>query len=380
MRMNVSSPNSDENRIFVFDAKSGMILSRDVIAPDGFLIATSGTRVDIDMIAKISNHHVLEIFVYKKLSPKPVKPLPVKAEPAKTEPENNMTYFEKVRQSEEFKQFQKQYDSTVDDLKDQLNDIISRNSEIDTDRLLEHSISIMSNHSTNLGVFDMLHSLRFHGDMTYTHSVNVSLISSIIGQWLHFSEEDINILALCGLLHDIGKLTIDDKLLNKPGKLTPEEFEIVKTHVKGGYNRIKDADIDERIKEACLLHHEKCDGSGYPFGLKSSQIPAFAKIVTIADIYDAMTANRVYRGAVCPFDVIHIMEKDAFTTLDPTFALPFLKNVVSSYIHTNVKLSNGQIGEVILINDRDLSRPIVKCNDEFIDLSKTPGLTITAIM
>lgn len=375
MKQNLSSPSSEENRIFVFDAQSGMILSRDVIAPDGFLVAPAGTRVDIDMIAKISGHHVLEIFVYKKITPQPVKPLPAKAETA-----SRVTYFEKIRQSEEFKQFQKQYDSTVDDLKDHLNDIVTRNSEIDTDRLLEHSMSIMSSHSTNLRVFDMLHSLRLHGDMTYTHSINVSLISSIIGQWLHFSDEDVKILALCGLLHDIGKLTIDEEILNKPGKLTPEEFEIIKTHVKSGYDRIKDADIDQRIKEACLLHHEKCDGSGYPFGLKSSQIPAFAKIVTIADIYDAMTANRVYRGAVCPFEVIHIMEKDAFSTLDPTFALPFLKNVVSSYIHTNVKLSNGQIGEVILINDRDLSRPIVKCANEFIDLSKTPGVTITAIM
>lgn len=375
MEKNLSGPSSEENRVFVFEAQSGMVLSRDVIAPDGFLVATAETRVDIDMISKISSHHVLEIFVYKEI----VQP-PAKHQPPKVQPDNKTTYFEKIRQSEDFKKFQKQYDSTVDDLKDHLNDIVVRSAEIDTSMLMEHTKSIMANHSSNLGIFDMLHSLRMHGDMTYTHSVNVSLISAIIGQWLHFSDDDVNVLATCGLLHDIGKLTIDEKILNKPGKLTPEEFEIIKTHVKGGYQRIKDADIDERIKEACLLHHEKCDGSGYPFGLKSSQIPAFTKIVTIADIYDAMTANRIYRGAVCPFDVIHIMEKDAFSTLDPTFALPFLKNVVSSYIHTNVKLSNGQIGEVILLNDRDLSRPIIKCDDEFIDLSKSPGVTITAIM
>lgn len=375
MENKLSEPQNEENRIFVFDAKSGMILSRDVVTPDGFLVAPAGSRIDIDMIAKISGYHVLEVYVYKKLIPQPAKSLN-----KENESSDKITYFEKIRQSEEFKQFQKQYDSTVYDLKDHLNDIVTRNADIDTERLLKHSMDIMSNHSNNLRVFDMLHSLRLHGDMTYTHSINVSLISSILGQWLHFSEEDVNTLALCGLLHDIGKLTIDDAILNKPGKLSPEEFEIIKTHVKSGYDRIKDANIDQRVKEACLLHHEKCDGSGYPFSLKSNQIPAFAKIVTIADIYDAMTANRVYRGAVCPFEVIHIMEKDAFSTLDPSFALPFLKNVVSSYIHTNVKLSNGQTGEVILINDRDLSRPIVKCADQFVDLSKTPGVTITAIM
>jgi len=375
MKNKLSKPENEENRIFVFEATSGMVLSRDVIAPDGFTVARAGTGIDIDMIANISSHHVLEIFVYKEVLQQPSKPVH-----HENDSSDNLTYFEKIRQSEEFKQFQKRYDLSVDNLKEYLNDIVTKNADIDVNRLLNCSMDIISSHSNNLRIFDMLHSLRLHGDLTYAHSINVSIISCILGQWLNFSEEDVNTLALCGLLHDIGKLNINDSILNKPGKLAPEEFEIMKTHVKSGYDLIKDSDIDQRIKEACLLHHEKCDGSGYPFGLKSSQIAPFAKIVTIADIYDAMTANRVYRGAVCPFDVIHIMEKDAFSTLDPAFALPFLKNVVSSYIHTTVKLSNGETGEVILINDRDLSRPIVKCADEFIDLSKTPGVTITAIM
>ena len=107
------------------------------------------------------------------------------------------------------------------------------------------------------------------------------------------------------------------------------------------------------MKEACLLHHEKCNGTGYPFGITNDKIPVYAKIIAVADIYDAMTSNRVYRGAVCPFTVIRMMEQECFSTLDPSITLPFLRNVVTSYLHTNVKLSDGQIGEVMLINENE---------------------------
>ena len=100
----------------------------------------------------------------------------------------------------------------------------------------------------------------------------------------------------------------------------------------------------------------------------------------IADVYDAMTSARVYRGALCPFEVIDTMYKDAFTKFEPKYILPFLKNVASSYINNDVRLSDGRIGKVVLINENALSLPIIQCEDEFIDLSKTRGLTVSAIL
>ena len=181
-------------------------------------------------------------------------------------------------------------------------------------------------------------------------------------------------------LLDIGKILIPDEILSKPDRLTDNEFAIMKNHVNLGYAKIKDEDLDSRIKEACLLHHEKCDGSGYPFGLPSDQIPDFTKIVTIADVYDAMTCERVYRDSICPFEVIKIMESEAYTKYDPKFILPFLRNVVTSYIHTNVKLSDGRICEVVMINRDNLSLPVVKCGEQFIDLSKEKGIKIVAVL
>jgi len=369
--------------IFVFDAEPGMVLAKDIIISDGSLLMPRGTVLDMDIIAKISENHILEICVvdapYSIPVEEAVKQLKKEAEAEEKENEN-ATYYEKIRKTEAFKEFSKGYDTSVDSLKTQLNDIVSKNAEIEEASILEYPESLLSTYTNRLQMFDMIHSLKETDDLTYTHSINVALVASIIGQWLHFSQEDVRILTLSGLLHDIGKVSIPDEILNKPGKLTDEEFEIMKSHVNAGYDILKEKNIDPRVKEACLLHHEKCNGTGYPFGLTNDKIPVYAKIIAVADIYDAMTSNRVYRGAVCPFTVIRMMQQECFSTLDPSITLPFLRNVVTSYIHTNVKLSDGQIGEVILMNEMNLSKPTVSCNGKFIDLSKTKDLTITAIL
>lgn len=359
----------NETTVFIFDAEEGMTLSRDILNAEGRLVAAAGTRLDLDIIAKISGYHILEINVLDRNVPEKIKP-----------DEENNSYFNKIRRTEQFKQFHETYVENIATVKKDLTDIVIHNAPIESQSLLDNTMAMMADCTNRLQLFDMLHSLREFDDLTFAHSINVALVASVIGQWLHFSSQDIQVLMLCGLLHDIGKLLIPNEILTKPDRLTQNEFAIMKQHVNLGYERIKEEKLDTRVKEACLLHHEKCNGSGYPFGLKSDKIPTAAKIITIADIYDAMTAARVYRGAICPFEVVRMMEQEAYTKLDPAFCLPFLKNVVSSYIHNNVKLSDGRYGEVILINDHALSRPVVKCGEQFIDLSKTAGVSITAIL
>lgn len=363
-----------ENTIFIFDAAEGMVLSKDVVSSDGYLIAPKDAALTLEMISKISDYNVLKVSVYEEAAPDVQEPL-------KAANVEQMTYYEKVKKSQTFEKFNQTFIDSIHDLKTNLNDIVLNHAPIDTDALLASTAKILSEYTNTLQVFDMLHCMRDFDDLTYVHCINVAIISSIIGKWLNYSAEDINILTLCGLLHDIGKLLVPNEILTKPDRLTANEYAIMKEHVTLGYNIVKDADIDSRIKSAVHLHHEKCDGSGYPFGLTSEQIPDFTKIITIADIYDAMTATRVYRQAICPFTVIKNMEVDAFTKFDPAFILPFLKNVVTSYIGNNVRLSDGRVGEVVMLNDRAISRPIIRCgNNEFIDLSANNTLEITAVL
>lgn len=364
---NINEENPEET-IFIFEAENGMILSQNVTTSDGTLVVKKNSVLNQQLITQIASLHILEISIFL-----------FNDETPESSPDNE-SYYEKVRNSETFHRFQKSYISCVDSFKSNLNDIVTNNAPIDPKKLLHETIDLVSQYKNNLELFDMLHSMRHYDDLTYMHCINVALISSIIGKWLNYSQEDVNLLCLCGLLHDIGKLNIPDDILSKPGILTTNEYNIMKNHVNLGYNRLRDEHISQQIKAACLLHHEKCDGSGYPFHLKSKQIPDFTKIITIADIYDAMTANRVYRGAICPFTVIQIMEQDAYTKYDPRFIIPFLKNVVASYINTNVKLSDGRRGQVIMLNSNNLSKPVVQCNNLFIDLSKEKELSIAAMI
>lgn len=364
----------EETTIFIFDAEEGMVISQDVHLPDGHVLVKKGTVLDMGLISTISAYHILEINVYM-----PEVDVAGKLGDVPESPESQK-YFDEIRKSEQFKKFNEAYQNNVIDVKNQLNDIVTNNVPIDTEEILKGTSQLIAENRNSLQLFDMLHCMRQQDDLTFVHCINVALIASIIGQWLKYSKDDIKILTLSGLLHDIGKLMIPNNILTKPGKLTAEEFNAMKKHVNLGYEQLKSQNIDIRIKEACLLHHEKCDGTGYPFKLKAKDIPTVAKIIAVADVYDAMTAARVYRGAICPFEVIKIMYNDAFTKFDPTYCLPFLKNVASSYIHNDVRLSNGKTGKVILINDNALYQPIVQCGNEFIDLSRNPSISITAII
>ena len=151
----------------------------------------------------------------------------------------------------------------------------------------------------NTNVFQIMQNVKHLDDITYSHCYNVALISHTIGRWLELNEEDLNELALSGMLMDIGKIQIDEELLNKKGILTDSEFADLKEHSVLGYEIIKDYDfISERVKKAVLLHHERIDGSGYPFGLKRDGIPLFARIIAIADVYNALVSDKIGRAHV----------------------------------------------------------------------------------
>ena len=227
---NSSSNNIHTKTVFIFDADDGMTLSKDVLNSDGSLIAASGTKLDMDMIAKISANHILEIEIIDKDYTEPVRPVE----------NDNSTYYEKVRNSKEFKAFCKEYNEGISDLKSQLNDIVNRNADVDVDELLTYPLSLMNTYSNKLQMFDMLHSLRQFDDLTYAHSVNVALVASIIGEWLGYSEEDVHVLTLCGLLHDIGKAV---------------DHEMEGTHVEIGMDLLKRYKESKEVIHAMSTHH-----------------------------------------------------------------------------------------------------------------------------
>ena len=291
------------------------------------------------------------------------------------------SHFEKIQASPEYKQFKQSFETNVVELKSQLNDIVEKNAPIQVDSMLESTMSLLSSQSNSFGVFDMLHNMRQFDDLTYAHSMNVALICNVFAQWLNLSPEEVKLATACGMLHDIGKLKIDDSIIKKPGKLTDEEYKIIKSHAAEGYKILQHQNINEHIKNCALMHHEKCDGSGYPLKLTGEKIDGYAKMVAIADVYDAMTSARVYRGALCPFTVIEMFEEEGLHKYDIVFIMTFLENVINTYIDNRVLLSDGRTGTIKWIDKQNLSKPMIQLADQsFLELAKYHDLKIVKIL
>lgn len=290
----------------------------------------------------------------------------------------------RTQDTEEFKVFNKVYLDSIDSLKDTFNNVVMKNEEIDKDAILEDVQNVVSKSRNSIHIIDMLQCMRGYNDVTYVHSMNVALLSNMIGRIIYpdIKDEELDVLTLAGLLHDIGKMMIPDEIINKKGRLTESEYNIVKTHVLHGNNILKNLNLDPRIAEVAMRHHERCDGSGYPGGYRREQTEPFARIVAIADTYDAMTSDRVYRPAICPFDVIHMFEREGIIKYDTEYLLPFLEKAVQAYINADVKLTTDEIGRVIMINQNRFSRPVVKVGNEFYDLAEkeNAGISIDKVI
>lgn len=189
--------------------------------------------------------------------------------------------------------------------------------------LYRHKIAVGSS-VRNRAIKAILSTLTDKYEDEKIHSERVSYFCKKIGLHMGLPKDDINILELAGMYHDIGKISIPDAILNKPARLTPEEYEIIKTHTLVGYQILKAADEYSGLAEYALSHHERWDGKGYPKGLKGDEIPLFSRIISVADSFEAMTANRPYRKGMSVEDAIKEIERCKGTQFDPDIAETFI--------------------------------------------------------
>ena len=294
----------------------------------------------------------------------------------------NPSYAQKVKSHPEFMAYQIEYQKEVHSIRTIFDTIIKYpNAPINIHLILEDCSRLASLNTTTLDLFDRLHNMRLDDDSVYSHCLNVALIARQMGKWLRLTHEELNVLTLCGLFHDIGKIQIPEEILNKPGKYTEEEFALIRQHPLAGYNLLKNLPADERIKKAALLHHERSDGSGYPQKLKAGQIEDFAEIIAIADVYDAMTAARSYRSPLCPFQAIDMFEKDGLQLYSPKYILTFLNRIANTYQNNRVLLNNGQSANIVMINDKRLTRPMIQLdNGSVVDMLDLPEWEIIKII
>lgn len=369
------------------DLLPGMVTAIPVRTKRGQLIINPNVELTRTLISRLEFYGIASVQITENKqvatpmeTPKDPAYFPAKSPVSAPSPVSDASYSQKLKSSPEFQRFQVDFTLRSQDLKNCFDAYLSDGGTVNKEELLSKTISLVSPKQTTLDVFDMLHNMRQVNDSTYAHSLNVAIISRIIGKWLHFSNEELDTLTLAGLLHDIGKTKIPDEVLNKDGKLTDEEFQMIRNHPKYGYDILKSKPLNSHIKKAALMHHERCDGSGYPMGLTMEEIDDYALIIAIADVYDAMTAARSYRAPLCPFEVIAEFEKDGLQKYKPKYILTFLENIANAYQNNRVMLSDGTSARIVLLNHRRLSKPLVQLDDgACIDLEKSP-LYIKAII
>ena len=214
--------------------------------------------------------------------------------------------------------------------------------------------------------------IKMYDDYTYHHSLSVSIMAIAIGIELGLTNQMLNELGLAGLLHDIGKVAVPIEIINKPGRLTTEEFDVVKMHPVHAANHLRERNlVNDNVYAGIVGHHEKLDGSGYPQKLSGKDIHPYARILAVADVYDALTSNRPYRTPSPPNEAIEYVMGGMSTHFDERVVHAFLRKVAPYPIGSKVQLSNGETAYVMKNYPDQPLRPMVAVigKDKTYDLS-----------
>lgn len=353
-------------RIHIDELCEGMILGEDIVGKYDIVLLTSGTILTDKQIDNLKKIHLSYVYVME------------------TGDSNAERDFNDQNQTTSViivdRKLNIEYHKSMKSFKDMYHNL-GLGKKIEKEMVDKSVMPLINEVLSHNNILGRLRQIETGDAYTFNHSMGVCVLSTMIGKWLNYSPGDLNRLATSALLHDIGKGKIPIEILNKPGPLTAEEFEIIKKHSVLGYEMIKGTEgMDHDICCGILQHHERMNGSGYPFGLKGERIHEFARIIAVADIFDAMTSNRVYKTKESPFKVAEILAEDCFASLDPYIANIFLSNISKFYVGNIVKLSTGEVGEIILLNQQVPTKPLVKTESGFVDLLKFRDIEIVDVI
>lgn len=336
----------------------GMVLYEDIYSLDKTLVLKANTYLTADKIELLVEHHIENV------------PL---AEPLEVE----QSRYEHLHNNEHFQHFNVIYEDAISSFIKLL-----RNFDTGLEVNLNKFISLRDDvlHSVMNGeqLLDYLYNLMANqNQITYNHCFNCGLLCYIFAKWCDFPESDLDTITLCGFSFDVGKIKIADDLLWKQGALSPEELIQMQHHIHLGYDLLKTKkNLPPHVISVLIMHHERCDGSGYPAGIKESRIDPYALLAGIVDTYEAMTHPRAQRTAMTPFQAIAAFEKQGLNKFGEKNARIILSRIATSYLDRRVCLNNGYVCRITEIHEEMLSRPTVYYNKQYIDLRTHPELEI----
>ncbi|MFB5677791.1 HD-GYP domain-containing protein [Paenibacillus terreus] len=349
-------------RVHVTDAQPGDRLQSDTYNDNGVPVLTKGTTLRHDDIRKLLMHNIEYIDIEASAS-------------------NHGHGFgpDEPAAPDSFAHVVPLFNDAIDGMQAMFLSA-SASGQFNSHRVDELFAPIVDELAQQKDVVSMLLLLGQGDEYTYNHSLEVGVLSYYLAIWLGYSPEEAYAAGRAGYLHDIGKCMVPAHILNKPSKLTEEEFREVKKHTQYGYDLIRNSTSDEIAAAVALQHHERENGTGYPHGLFKEEIHPFARITAVADVYSAMTSNRVYQSKQELLAVLRELHAMSFGHLDPIATQTFIRHMLPNFIKKKILLTNGQTGTIILNNPVDYFRPLIKMDDgRFIDLAKERDLAIEEV-
>lgn len=345
--------------ISVEDLKPGMELARTVVNPDMVVILSEGTVLQKAHITRLTFLNIPAVYI--------------KDESDRVMEANTSTGIFSKGNS-----FVKEYHAVVDAAASIFKDAKTGDIPVEkTETIVKANLYPMSRRS---GVIDYLNTLNHMDSGIYNHSLRVSILAGVIAKWLHFDREKTDDVILAGFLHDIGKTKFTDRLLNMNiERLEGKDYTDYIQHTVDGHHMLASLDgISDGVKLAAMQHHERMDGSGFPFGCAGTDIHEYARIIAIADLYDNITTERMGYVRRTPFSAIAEITQNMYSSLDPTVCVPVLTHIKDAFLGSRVLLSNGEKGTIAAFPNDFAALPVVSISmDEAIDLNEHPEITIT---
>jgi len=320
-------------KIKTSSVRPGMQLTRSIYSKEGQLLVENGATLKKSYIQKLENYNINTVFV---------------------------KWGNEVSQEVSDAIVLDTRDEALNLLKQSI-DAIKTSKKFDVDRFIDVVSNIIEELLENKGTLISLTNVRSVDDHTFIHSINVCILSLVMGLSLNYNKGNLQHLGIGSLLHDIGKVGIEPSIINKPGSLTVDEYDIVKNHAIIGYDMVKYVEgLSEESITIVRDHHERYDGRGYPDGKKGNEIHEFARIVAICDVYDALTSNRVYRVGMPPHIGIEYLISMGNHQFDLELVKFFTKYICIYPKGTLVELESGESGVVILMNENFPTRPVIE--------------------
>ena len=333
--------------------KNGMKIDQSIVDHAGRALICRGTILDEYMINSMLKMGVMGVYIgdgEDEMVGENKKELTISKAVQETIEKNRVADRAKVKLTESVKKRvhegvqylydnteSEQFTSTVNSIAEELMDAILKNDALAVD----------------------IDTLKVSDEYTFKHSVDVATMAMVIAKKHGLSDREVYEVGIAGLLHDVGKSKIPNTILNKPDRLSDEEFDIVKQHSLYGYQILeKKEDISEHIRLGVLQHHEKIDGSGYPLRVPGEKICLYARILSVVDIYDALVTERPYKKAFSKRDAVEMIM--AMTDeLDLSVMRSFLGSIILYPVDSVVRLSNGEQAKVVANNPECILRPKV---------------------